>query len=754
MDIHLDRSAAMVMSPFGRRTRPFTDISSTGEDMVVGTGRTLPDLARLYYNANDIMAIKKPYAFIDRDHKTREYDPGREDQYMFSSHSSVKMFKQEAIRLLEWLNTKWNDLGFSSVVDKDRGIKVPDSGKIWDELGTGSDYDKLIQANRYEVAFILSNVDIMKKACIVRGVIPGWWASSYSGKNSNDPGHFAPSLNAHVKAIHVLETSERYKQTRSAIDMETGDPLDTNVGYPFYSASMDTEGRPVTRIQTLQLFKGIGTQGYDVQKLFSEVDRRGSSVSFAGYPFAIAPIRRLQYGYKWAPIFRESAMGLVTDHNERGNNTIRIAWIVPYLYNLILSPLQAEMKAARKMLPGCYHDGPAKKRRLDVIRKQMPWISEADYSNYDRFIPVDLILQFFKKYLSNKPHKDYWLGLIYALHHKMPIIWPDYVGSQKGMAWLFTPQKLGLMSGVKITSDIGTYINSIVNGQSLIDAGVMSESQLVDYLIQYRNSEVGSSNEYYFVQSDDTSIMSTDLKKMKDITNAFVANAKRAGLKGEATFADRFLMRSMSKGSDLPVPSRVWQNSLQNETPPDDPLKFMVGLAMRSDGLFGHKTVDPFGTSKLQAITMIEAEFSLQVVQSLLKFATTSSNPQRGAIDFLRKLEEGGSRMVASQQKFVKFPSDIAAVIDRMRAAFLKALADQQMQLLSAGIIRNDGKAAAAMLYQLHKDSHVPSQKLLLDQILAGAPGLGSVLETLRNKENSFYRYAMKSINIKTNIYE
>lgn len=748
MQITLDRKGAIVFSPWGERERPFTDVGGDGKDIVIGKGRSLADLARIYYGISTVTPISAKFSFLDRDNKEREYDPAKEDGYVFSSNASIQKFKTEATRLLQFLTQQWKELNLPVKMDKDRKVEVPDNDAIWNSFATNDNIDKIIQNNRDEVMFILSNVDIIKKACIVRGVIPGWWAASYSGKDAPDLGHFRDSLDAHVKAIHILEKTPTYKRLRNELSHELGDPLDTNVGYPLYSAAMDEFGNPITRLKTLEIFKGIGTQGFDVAKLFREIDKRAAGLGLEGHPLAIAPIRRNSYGWKWNHVFDRTSNGLVTSHDERGGNTTRVAWAVPYVFNLIMSPLQAEWKTARKMLPGLFHDGESKMRRIEYLKKTKPWVAEADYSNYDRFMPVNMVLAFSKQYLSNKRNPNYWLGLIYALHHKMPLIWPDYVGEYTGRGLVFTPNKIGLLSGVKITSEEGTFVNSIVTGQSLIDAGVMNKSGLLDYLVQYKDGGMGSKKEYIHIQSDDTEVIDSSASTVKKIVNAFVANMAHAGLKGEAMLGDRFLMRHTLDGRDTPVPTRVWQNTLQNETPPENAIKFIVGLAMRTDGLLGHKTFDPFNTGALIDVTKTELLYTIECLKSLREFISTSAHPQRSAINYLDAMLEAANRMNAKGGRKVKMNAEDATLIDTYRKKFLDALAKLELENLKGGLIAKDGKGAATLLYELHKNSNIPSQLLLLQQLLKAVPALGNIMNNIENKENTFYLHAMKTMRL------
>lgn len=750
MDISLNRSSTTVMSPFGRKKTPFKDTGLDGKQLTIAPGNTLPELARMYYGTAIISPFTGRFSFLDRDNKERVYHPGIEDPFIFSSNAGVEKFKKDALRLLQLLCDEWKALGFPLIMDEKRGVNVPDSSKAWDALSPKHPLHSALMSNIKDVMFIVSNADIMKKACIVRGVIPGWWAQSYAGKYSSHLDHFRPAITTIVKAIHFLERTNAYKGIRATTAAELSDPLDTNVGYPLFSAQIDKAGNPIAKLKVLQMFKNMGTKQYSLKMLTEEVNRRSVGTGCEGYPFLIAPIRRLQPGRKANHVFRQTSIGLESNYDEWGNNSIRIAWMAPYLLNLYLSPLQLEWKTVRKLMPGLFHDGPAKKQRLNTLRQYKPLIAEADYSNYDRFLPINIFMEFVKQYLSNKDHKDYWMSMCYMLHHGLPMVWPDYIANTTGRGWAFYPKKIGLLSGLKITSEEGTFINNIVCCQSLLDTGMYTEQSLFTYLTQYASKAPGSSFEHFHIQSDDTLIMAKTAQELLDLGNAFKANAERAGLGGSLEIGDRFLMRHTIDGRDTPVPSRVWQNTLSNEEPYDDPLKFLAGLAMRTDGLLGHKTYDPFATAHLQTCSQLEINFTLNALRSIKEIISSASKPQRLALEYLDLMISAGDTMLlkAESSKKATMSAESASKIDEFRKRILMTLSQAELEKLANQSEYVTQEQLESYVYQLHKDSNSPSSKFLLEQLLQASPGLTSAMRTVSQKEQKFYRYAMDTIGI------
>jgi len=169
---------------------------------------------------------------------------------------------------------------------------------------------KILVDNYALICFITSNVDIMKKVSVVRNVYPGWWAQSYAGKDSPKPDKFVPAIRALMKAIDIIEASPRFKTVLAQTQSELGDPLDTNVGYPYFSAETSKAGEPIAKMRVLELFKAIGQQHKDFHSVVKEIGRRSKPLGLGEYPLLIAPIRRVSSGYKWNHEFEQSSTGL------------------------------------------------------------------------------------------------------------------------------------------------------------------------------------------------------------------------------------------------------------------------------------------------------------------------------------------------------------------------------------------------------------------------------------------------------------
>lgn len=745
------RLKAPKMSAFPRRVRPFTEPLTAEKDVVIGPGKSMPDLIRLFYPGAVPYAFGARFGFLERDNKERDYVPQVEDRFVFKNLSSLSVFSDEAKSLIKLLCSQWTEIGLPLAFNEDREIDLPNTEIAWEALDPKHPLHPVVLKYADEIMFITANVDIMKKACVVRTVSPGWWAVSYRGKNTVKPDAFALSLKAHKLAFEAISTSPKFRAHLKDLEQDAGDPIDSNCGYPHFNANIDKDGRPTTRIRTVEGLKGLGKHMTSWELTLSFIDGRYGRYGLPGYPLAVAPLRRLQAGRKWSHQFTTTPGGMITAFDEEGINSQRVAWMVPYIYNLIVIPLQLRLKAFRMMLPGCYHDGAAKIRRLQRLRDMKAankcWIAEADYSNYDRFIPVDIISHIVKWASSSFPDntQKFWEEAGMHLHYGSSLLWPDYSTSANGGGWAFKPGLLGLLSGVKLTSETGTIVNSIVNIAVLGECKGWGLSKMVNYLTQYMDKPTGSLQEEFYVMSDDTLLIQSSPLELKRQGDSFINTIRSAGLKGSLEFGDRFLMRHTYGGRDTPVPARVWQNTLSNEAPPESELILLAGLVSRTDGLLGYKTIDPFGTGKNVAISGVEATFTLAVLSSLRKFFDSAAQRSKSAVDFMNLLFDSFPSSESStfgvSQGRLKAKNGLSK-IDGFRKEVIRQLAVFELAQSSSSASDH------SWLLKIYNDRNIPSQASLLEQILLMKPDLRKIITAQSGKEHSFFVYAMDTLGL------
>jgi len=733
------------LSAFGYKKRAFTEALTAKTDVIIEPGLRIPDLIRRYFPGAQPRAIGGKYGFLTRDDKTREYTSDS-DPFVMTGRTEKDLiaFADDAKHILAAIVEEWTSLGLPSLFDKDRQVSTIDESTVHlhptYQLTTPEG-----QRFRDAVQFLAANADIMLKACVVRGISPGWWAVSYAGKSAADINFFEDAIHAHLTVYDRFVNSAIGRASIQREWDESSDPIDTNPGYPYFSAQLSKTGAPITRDATVLLFKNLCNQGFTWPELLREVDNRVKDENLAGHPFAVAPLRRLQPGYKWMHQFEITGGGLITGYDLRGLNSQRVAWMVPYAYNLCIAPASAVMKAFRRILPGAFHGGVEKRLRHDRLRKlhaaHKLFLVEGDYSNFDRFLPIDLLARFVDGVTEDWRNKTYWRDAIMHLHRSASLIWPDYYAGDAEGGWIFKPGPLALLSGVKVTADTGTITNSIINAAALAKTYQWSRGQLISYLGQYLDgSTPGSKTEYYYIQSDDTALIASSNQLLERHRETFVEAVAAAGLKGSVSVGDRFLMRHIQQGADRPVPARVWQNTMSNEEPINNPLIFLAGLAARTDGLLGLKSVDAFGTGSHQVISVAEARVTHIILRTLRRRLASARHPIDTAVTLVDELlacvppiSPSTSPDNTVHGKRAQLP-----VLSRIRSAINREMARATLSDTSI----------AEWIRALWRDRHAPSSQQMLDDLAVDIPGVTQLIQEMVSKERAYFEKATRSLGV------
>lgn len=725
-----------VTSPFGKRIRDMQDTGLGGKVVQMFRDSSVPDLIRGWFGTNDITMIKNPtLAFADRDRKERVYSPSEDDPFVFAGPQSLTKFSEETFKFIKFFTDEWKDLGLPTKMDEDRKIEIPDSEVLLTPTGFER-YGEIVEANFEAITLITSNVDIALKFNIVRTITTGWWLQSYSGQDNPKISEFEDAFQIFAEVYGELKTSKAFRSTLTSLENSAGDPLTTNSGYPLFSSEMDKQGRPLAKIRTVNMMSEIGSHLSSVSDMIKYVAYACRETSLGTVPLACAAIRRLQYGWKWTHIFSVSSSGLKSSHDERGWNTVRVAWMVPYILNLVISPLQRLWKATRMLIPGMYREG--KVINLENLYvKQHPeslhYIAEADYSNYDRTIARNMVLRINEIIVESSPRKKFWMDMVNFIHTSIPLLWPDYLPGSRGTIWAFRGKIIGLLSGLKITSEEGTLFNLIVNIKAMLIEG-KSKEEIKKYLLSFKN-DPQSMNIILRVQSDDTLISRSTFKELVHAMLAFMEAAKLANLKASIAIGDRFLMRHMFEGKDSPVLMRIWQNTLSNEEPATDPLKFAVGMAMRTDGLLGHKTIIANNARTGYVVNMLEVKLTLIVMTSLHSFLTTAKIQVPAAIKVVTMIKDEAQRMLTAPNRVAS--REFITAIDNERKSIVRKLAESELAKNA------DNLDYMSYIAELLKDASKPSTQALLDQIFALAPELKQLADRFLDREHLFYKYAM-----------
>jgi hypothetical protein len=718
----------------------------------------VPDFIRKIYGVNVVNPVNQRFNFLSRDNEDKEYRPGDVDRFVFRDFSSIELFKKSSLEIFHFLMKEWTDMNLPTIQDKDREVDVPDSELVQKWVLTNEfpseSMKRTVETRTYDISFIVSNVEIVSKAAVLRTIQPAWWVVSYDGKDSEHLSSFKQAVDILVEAFNLIRKTPYYAQKYEETLSEQGDPMDTGVGFPLYSAEIDAEGRPISKIKVLAQYEDIckGVSTWD--ELLKNVADRGRDEFEKKYLFAIAPIRRIQAGYKWLIRWTRTSSGYKIKDEYQGGATNRVAWMASYLQNLLISPIQTEWKTYRKIIPGLYFDGKSKTELLAAIRKHRPKFVESDFSGYDRTIPNNVMTYFFEQFAATLPpdKRDFFLGALKQTNSNLPVIWGDAGNVNRKSGWVFQVSKLALLSGLKVTSEIGTFMNLIINISGWLETGFMTKDQILSYLTHFTrtNGSLDATIPYppLLILGDDTLLMHTEPARLDKLAAGFVSGSERAGIKSQLQPGDKFLMRHMTDGIDRPVLARIWQNSVSNETPVEDPVKFLVGLAMRTDGVAGWKTFDPFHTGKDRGASAFEIKLGILVFSRLKMQFATAKEPLSAAIEFIDVMIDGLKKARIAGDGLYHFHADSGAVLDRKRKSFLAALAAKEVESIRAKTVSDLRNLAGTELYRLHKDMASPSAEAILEILKNSDAGTRSVIETISKKENSFYVLAMRRIGL------
>lgn len=746
-------------SAFPSHRRPAREDIS-GKELLIPPGTTVKEYLSLIYPGARITTTPGHFnpPFINRDNKVRENDLGKSDPYIFSGREDgVRKVTAANQKLLSFLVREAKALGIPTKIDAIRQCETIDNERLWESVkeGTISLTDRQLRIN---LQYIVANEDIIKKTSVNRVVPMGWHLVSYQGNERSASSHVSDALavlKEYMRWLRANKASE-FKAKQSQVYAEASDPKDTNPGYPYFLAMMGKGNTPVTRVRTIEKLGDLTSRVAAYMKsmprdsslpegvrrwhaTLAVIDATFGGESTTGAPLSVACIRRTMTGGKWQHMWKRTVMGLTMQHDFKGLGTTRVAWMVSWIYNLLVSESHAELKALRYFLPGLIHDGDSKRQRVHWMSQSAAqnalFIAEADYSNYDRNIPLQVVREMLEIVFETHQDKDYVLAMLDFLHKDASILIPDYMPQNESRCYQVKAGALGLLSGVKLTSETGTLVNFIINLQALMNAEGWSRQQGLDYLTRWVTATPEARTERFHVASDDTALIASSQKQLVKQAIAFETCLKSLGLKSEVLISDRFLMRHTSEGGDTAVPSRVFQNTLSPESPVTDYLIFLVGLTSRCDSLAGFRVVDPFGAARSSPSTRLMREYTSLVCAELLTFLRTATVPHQDAINFLALLSQHA--LTPSTEKH----DALVAMAKKANGA----LVQRELELLRAS---QDPSFFTSWLYALYKDRAKPSSALLLDTVMSQSSELRNSVQAIESDNIAFFKWACKSLGI------
>lgn len=726
-----------------------------GNEFGPAPGKPIPsfDYIKLCYGVKKIDHLRSDFAFTNRDLEIKRYDPYTYDKYSFGPNTNPSVYLDYSRKIYQ---KSIDDLSkvipeMRTKIDKKINMVVPDIGGYTDDWLNGKvNFSGKSHGEMLLIYKVLGNYEIARKSSLIRSIPNGWFLASYGGKDAGDKRktqQYHAALDVFRTVIRKSIKHKSYVSTYDELINEAEDPLDTNSGFDKYTSVMK-EGLPVTKIQLVNQYSGMGDKFSSWDNVKEYVASKSTTEFARKYPLAMATTRRSQHGGKYQHLWRKTTYGF-SWFDDFYASKIRVAWMIPYIQNVAISPFQMVLKALRKFWIGCYTSGPKKKSLLKYMFDSKSLTLESDFSNFDRGIPPDVmtdLYQIISEELGVKKGGLSFSEMGASMHYNVNIVLPSINGERNHMSCFCAP-KIGLPSGAKPTPEEGTLANLFCNILGGIMTRSFSASQLVDRYVGWMNYKDSSSweeamdkgyqpvNGITWMASDDILLVNPDEDSLRKQARSFIAGADYLGLQGELSVGDKMLMRRCYLGIDTPVEPRVWQNSLQPEEPASTLLTAMTGLAMRSEGFGLQKTFDPFETKKYMdyadaCLVNIQSKslyFGMEslITQSLYHFFNNSIVRSQFMCDYLVTL----NTMLSDKR------NDVIKNINDSRLVTLRALAEFEMR-------------KSTYLEKLLKDIHSPASAQILATLVASSPEIQKLIDTIMSKNHKIYEFSCEKLKV------
>jgi hypothetical protein len=248
----------------------------------------------------------------------------------------------------------------------------------------------------------------------------------------------------------------------------------------------------------------------------------------------------------------------------------RKVYMAPFLLNMMLSPLSVAMKKGRLALPGSDHSLKGQNAYLPWFAKEgQGWaVAESDISGYDTSITPEVrgvLWDALAKHGFNATSID----ILRWLDDNSIILTAPWNRRMEGSMAVYAG-RTGLLSGLKITAEVGSAISQAITMAALIEQGVTTLSA-----IQAQHPQ-------FLCLGDDILLLTQKPLNADKFSETFAS----IGLKAKYLEGRRFLMRHINSRGGFGVANRVIQQSMFNEDKYTHPGQIMLGLAARLDRPF------------------------------------------------------------------------------------------------------------------------------------------------------------------------
>jgi len=240
--------------------------------------------------------------------------------------------------------------------------------------------------------------------------------------------------------------------------------------------------------------------------------------------------------------------------------------MMPFYFNMLVSPVSYAMKQGRISTLGFGHDALGEASYLPLFKEEEGYsIAESDFSGFDTTIrPAyrKLLWSMCREY----GYDEKALDLLEEFENYVTVLSAPWNTAQEGSAAVISG-RLGLLSGLKITSELGSALSAAVTLKALVVSGAMTQQQVID------------GNWPPFLMLGDDVLLK--VKKGSLNEQAYSDACEEEGLKVKFTPGRRFLMNHIFDGVKYGVANRIIQQTAFNEDKYAHEGQIFIGMASR-----------------------------------------------------------------------------------------------------------------------------------------------------------------------------
>lgn len=424
----------------------------------------------------------------------------------------------------------------------------------------GQEYSDQISSSHSDPGINMGEEDVASKLSIQRRLPPKYFAAMKTLPEGDVSADFDFCLEAYVRKVASLS---EYKLADPYQLMATdSDPFDTNQGFPTFSTD------PQFRFFTAS---ALGLSKYEASHILSRLQLFVTNLGFEGFfrwPAAIA--KRTGPTHKPVPVFRDAMDGysIVATQEATGYFTrARQVFMMPFYFNILISPVALALKKGRLSIRGFNHSAEGERSYLSsfMVAKDHE-IAESDLSGFDQSITPALrkrLWYWCRKYGFNSTALD----LLDEFEEETVILSAPY-NSQHKNEFSFVRRRSGLLSGLKVTTEVGSALSSASTLKALLRCGVLTRDQI-------SRGDWG-----IFLMLGDDILLNTPQGAIDPAV--FEASYAEEGLKVKyLSPGKRFLMNHIYNGKKYGVACRFIQQSAFNEDSYEHVGQLRLGLASR-----------------------------------------------------------------------------------------------------------------------------------------------------------------------------